>query len=401
MNFMNNKKKFAVAGLLLVAMACNSCKTGDYQSLHGTQTAISMANSQIQKFPEAWMVLESKRANWNYMSGLVSFSMIKLWEETGDEKYYAYAKQYADKFIDENGQIDGYQIETYNIDNINSGKFIFYLYKRTGDERYKKAIIKLMEQVKNQPRTSEGGFWHKQIYPWQMWLDGLYMHAPFYAQYALEFNEPECFDDIVHQFALVHKHTYNPATGLNYHAWDERKQQIWANPETGLSPHFWGRALGWYSMALVDVLDFIPKEHPGRSKILEILKQVAAGIEKHQDKESGLWYQVLDQGNREGNYLEASASSMFIYSLMKASRLGYIDKKYEKVGMKGYKGLQDQLVRRNEDGTISLTSICLVAGLSAKRDGSYQYYVSEPVVEDEPKGVGPFILASIEAGYFD
>jgi unsaturated rhamnogalacturonyl hydrolase len=399
MKIQNRVIKFI--GIIMVSIICQNCNHDNKQSVNGTNTAVLMADSQLQKFPEAWMVLESKRAAWNYMSGLVSFSMIKLWEKTGDEKYFTYAKEYADKFIDENGNIDGYRIETYNVDNLNSGKFIFYLYGRTGDEKYKKAIINLMEQVKDQPRTSEGGFWHKQIYPYQMWLDGLYMYGPFYAQYAKEFNKPELYDDIVHQFSLVHKQTYNPEIGLNYHAWDSRKQQIWANPVTGNSPHFWGRAMGWYSMALVDVLDFIPKDHAGHSTIIGILKQVANGIEKHQDKESGLWYQVLDQGNRQGNYLEASASSMFVYTLLKASRLNYIDKKYAKVALDGYNGLQNQLVRHNDNGTISITSICLVAGLSDKRDGSYEYYVSEPVVEDEPKGVGPFILASIEASYYD
>jgi len=281
---------------------------------------------------------------------------------------------------------------------VNSGKFLFDLYENTKDERYLTAIKQLRDQLKTHPRTSEGGFWHKKRYPHQMWLDGLYMGAPFYAQYAAHFNQPELFDDVVKQFVLVHKYTYNPATGLNYHGWDESKEQKWADPKTGCSPHYWGRAEGWYAMALVDVLDYLPQNHSGRAKIIEILNQVSAGIKKHQDPKTGLWYQVLDQGNREGNYLEATGSSMFTYSLLKAVRKGYISKDYKTVALKAYSGILENLIKNNSDGTISLTKCCSVAGLGGNpyRDGSYEYYIKEPVRDNDPKGVGPFIMASLE-----
>ncbi|MBV5348109.1 glycoside hydrolase family 88 protein, partial [bacterium] len=206
------------------------------------------------------------------------------------------------------------------------------------------------------------------------------------------------FDDVVKQFVLVHKYTYNPKTGLNYHGWDESKEQKWADPKTGCSPHYWGRAEGWYAMALVDVLDYLPQNHSGRAKILEILNQVAAGIKKHQDQKTGLWYQVLDQCNREGNYLEATSSSMFTYSLLKAVRKGYISKDYKTVALKAYSGILENLIKNNSDGTISLTKCCSVAGLGGNpyRDGSYEYYIKEPVRDNDPKGVGPFIMASLE-----
>ena len=249
-----------------------------------------------------------------------------------------------------------------------------------------------------QPRTTEGGFWHKKRYPFQMWLDGLYMGAPFLARYAATFHEPEIFDDVVNQFAIVHKHTYNKEVGLNYHGWDESKEQRWADPETGCSPNFWGRAMGWYAMALVDVLDYFPEDYSGHERLLSILKDVAAGIKKYQDEESGLWYQVLDQGSREGNYPEASASSMFVYTLLKAGRLGYIDQSYIEVAHKGYQGMLKHFIKENPDGTISLTDVCAVAGLGGDpyRDGTYEYYINEPVRDNDPKGVGPFILASLE-----
>lgn len=364
----------------------------------GIEMARRMADSEMIHFPQAWTVDYRPQGAWNYTPGLIAYSMIRLWEVTGNIKYYDYAKSYADKYIDEDGNIREYRMEEYSTDRINSGKFLFDLNKKTGDDRYRKAIYLLREQMKGQPRTSEGGYWHKLVYTHQMWLDGLYMHGPFMVQFAKEFNEPEIYNKIISQFEIVNRHTYDPKTGLNYHGWDESKQQKWADPETGCSPHFWGRAMGWYAMALVDVLDFIPEDHPGRITIIDILSQVAKGIKKHQDKSSGLWYQVLDQGGKEGNYLESSASSMFTYALLKAARMKYISPGYKKVAIKAYAGILNQFIKENDNGTISLTGTCAVAGLGGNpyRNGSYEYYTGEPVRDNDPKGVGPFILAGIE-----
>lgn len=395
-----NGKPAAIISAALLFLTIISCQTASNKKTlpDGLQMAVRMADSEIQLFPEPWAVDFNPRPAWNYTQGLIAYSMIHVWKTNGEEAYYNYAKKYADQLIDSTGMILAYKVENYNIDCLNPGKFLFDLYERTQDERYLKAIEQLRDQLKTHPRTSEGGFWHKKRYPHQMWLDGLYMGAPFYAQYAVHFNQPELFEDIVKQFLLVNQHTYDPKTGLNYHGWDESKEQQWANPETGCSPNFWGRAMGWYAMALVDVLDFIPADHPGRAQILEILNQVAAGIKKYQDAESGVWYQVLDQGNREGNYLEATASSMFVYALLKAVRLDYIDASYREMALKGYDGLLKTFIKENENGTISLTRCCSVAGLGGNpyRDGSFEYYISEPVRDNDPKGVGPFILASLE-----
>lgn len=364
----------------------------------GLSFAVRMADSEIKQFPEPWGVDFNPKPVWSYTQGLIAQAMLQVWETTKNDMYYNYAKTYADKLIDEAGVISGYRMDEYNLDRINSGKFLFDLYNKTGDERYRKAIFTLREQLKTHPRTSEGGFWHKKIYTHQMWLDGLYMAAPFYARFALDFDEPSAFDDVINQFTLVYRHSFDPVSRLNFHGWDESKSQKWANPETGCSPHVWGRAMGWYCMALVDVLDFIPAGHPRRGEIITILNKVVQGLKKHQDKKTGLWYQVMDQGNREGNYLEATASSMFSYALLKASRKGYIPVKYRNTGIKGYKGITGILVKENNDGTISLTKCCAVAGLGGNpyRDGSFEYYIHETVRDNDPKGVGPFIMASME-----
>ena len=366
--------------------------------MDGLKMAVRMADSEMKQFPDPWSVDFKPKPDWNYTQGLIALSMLQLEKVSHQKAYYQYAEKYALHMIDSTGAIMGYKPERFNIDVVNSGKILFILYERTKDKRYLKAIKPLRNQLKNQPRTGEGGFWHKRRYPNQMWLDGLYMGAPFYAQYALMMNEPELFDDVVNQFVVVHKHTYDPKTGLNYHAWDEKKIQKWANPETGCSPNFWGRAEGWYAMALVDVLDFIPKNHAGRPKLIGILNQVAAGIRKYQDPATGLWYQVLDQGNREGNYLEASCSSMFTYALLKAVRKGYIGKAYRETAVKGYNGIVKNLIKDNNDGTISLTKCCAVAGLGGEpyRSGSFEYYIHETIRDNDPKGVGPFIMASLE-----
>ncbi len=391
--------KLLVTKVILILFLLQSCVSSSRKvTVSGNDFAMKMADSEIKQFPDPWTVDFNPRPVWNYTQGLIAFSMIKLWQQNGNEVYFNYAQKYADKFIDSAGYLSAYKVEDYNIDAVNSGKFLFDLYKHTKDERYLKAINLLRDQLKSHPRTSEGGFWHKKRYPHQMWLDGLYMGAPFYAQYAKETNQPEIFDDVVKQFQLVHKYTYNSEMGLNYHGWDESREQSWADSITGCSPNYWGRAMGWYAMALVDVLDFIPENHAGHQSIVDILNQVASGIKKYQDKETGLWYQVLDQGSREGNYLEATASSMFTYSLLKAVRKGYISDDYKQVAKNAYLGIIENLIRYNADGTISLTKCCSVAGLGGDpyRDGSYEYYIKEPIRDNDPKGVGPFILASLE-----
>jgi len=335
---------------------------------------------------------------WHYENGVMHKAIEQVWLKTGDSKYYDYIKRDIDQLVSAEGNIKTYSIQEYNLDQINPGRTFFSLYRATGNDRYKKAAYLLREQLRGQPRTSEGGFWHKKIYPYQMWLDGIYMALPFYAEFGKIFGEPAAFDDVAFQIIVIEKHTRDPKTGLLYHAWNESKQQRWADPETGCSPHVWGRAMGWYAMAIVDVLDHFPQNHPKRNDMLAIFERVTVALAKVQDQSTGLWYQVLDQGNRAGNYLEASGSCMFVYSIAKAVRLGYLAKTYLDMARKGYQGILDNLIRVDDQGLVNLEQICGVAGLGGNpyRDGSYEYYVSEKTVTNDYKGVGSFILASLE-----
>jgi unsaturated rhamnogalacturonyl hydrolase len=335
---------------------------------------------------------------WRYEYGLVLKALEQVWLATGQQKYYDYVKENVDRFVEPGGNIHTYRLDEYNLDQINAGKVLFGLYATTGDERYKKAAYLLREQLKSHPRTREGGFWHKRIYPHQMWLDGIYMAAPFYAEFAKTFAEPEAFDDVAHQVILAESHTRDPKTGLLYHGWDESRRQKWATPQTGCSPNFWGRAMGWYAMGIVDVLDHLPQDHARREEMLMILGSLMSALGRVQDQPTGLWYQVLDQGNREGNYLEASASCMVVYAMAKGVRMGYLDKRYLDLARTGYRGLLEHFIEVNDQGLVDLKHICSVAGLGGTpyRDGSFDYYISEPVVTNDYKGVGPFILASVE-----
>ncbi|PKD16427.1 glycosyl hydrolase family 88 [Salegentibacter salinarum] len=392
--------------LLLLTGILFSCKSGEenkdsaqVETEDSTETkeySTWMADSEIKRNPEGWTLDFNEKPKWEYTHGLIMTSMEILYKETGDEKYLDYIKNFADFMVKEDGSIKTYKQSDYNIDRVQGGRFLIGLYKETNEEKYKEAVEMLRDQMREHPRTEEGGFWHKKIYPSQMWLDGLYMGSPFLARYAKNFDEPELFDDVANQISLVNKYHYSEDSGLFHHAWDESKEQRWADPETGLSSNYWGRSIGWFSMALVDVLDFLPEDHPERENIMEVAQKLADGILKYQD-ETGAWYQVVDQGEREGNYLEASATSMFSYFLLKGAENGYLTEAHKQAGIKAYEGILEEFIRENEDGTISLTKVNGVAGLGGDpyRDGSYEYYINEIIRDDDPKGVGPFILASI------
>lgn len=360
-------------------------------------TAIRFADSEMTRFPQAWQSDHGKRLYFGYSQGVECCAMLKLWKKTGDRKYYDYVEQWADTIINNDGNIHLYKVETYNIDYINPGKVLFDVYAQSGNEKYKKAMDLLIRQMKNHPRTLEGAYWHKLIYQHQVWLDGLYMGAPFLAQYGATFNQPEWIDDAVKQFKICAEHTYDAKTGLYYHAWDESRSQKWADKETGHSPNFWGRSMGWWFMALVDVLDFVPAAHPDREELIGYIRGLAETLPKYQDK-GGLWYQVLDKQGKEGNYLEASVSSMFMYAIAKGVNNGYLDKKHKKTAEKAYDGIMKQLMITEPDNTLTLTKCCAVAGLGGNpyRDGSYAYYINERIRNNDAKATGPFIMGCIE-----
>src|SRR5215213_11003325 len=337
-------------------------------------------------------------SKWTYDHGLVLKGIERVYTATNDKQYLDFIQRSLDHFVADDGSIRTYKLDEYNIDNILPGRNLLFLYKTTGREKYRKAAALLREQLKTHPRTSQGGFWHKKIYPSQMWLDGLYMGEPFYAEYAATFGEAEAFEDIAKQFILMETHARDTKTGLLYHGWDESRKQRWADPATGRSPNFWGRAMGWYAMALVDTIPHFPADHPKRAELIAILGRLAAAVEKYQEPKSGLWYQVLDKGGEKGNYLEASASAMFVYSLGKAVRLGYLPESYLKVAQKGWAGMQKQFVEDAPGGGINFKGTVSVAGLGGNpyRDGTYAYYLSEPVVTNDAKGAGAFLMAAAE-----
>ena len=353
--------------------------------------AVRMADSMLQRYsPEQWV--------WHYEHALLIKAIAAVGVASGEERFQKAEQAWVDHFITANGQIRTYCLEDFTLDQINPGKLLFPLYQRTGDSRYLTALQQLRSQLERQPRTPSGGFWHKLIYPNQMWLDGLYMAAPFYAEYALTFHEPAIIDDIVHQFVLIEQHTRDPQTGLLYHGWDESKSQQWADPQTGCSPHFWGRAIGWYVMALVDTLDFLPADSPHNETLVKLLDRLAPALIRYQDPSTGLWYQVVNLPERAGNYRESSASAMLAYGLAKAVRKGYLPPEFGSSAQRAYRGLLENMIRMDADGSLTLDGTCSVAGLggSPYRDGSYEYYVSEPVAVNDFKGVGPFILAALE-----
>lgn len=362
-----------------------------------TSYARWFADSEMARFPEAYRLDHGNRLFFGYAQGVGCCAMLKMWKKTGERRYFDYVEQWADSLINDKGEILLYHVETYNIDYINSGKVLFDLYRETGKEKYKIAMDALINQMKNHPRTLEGGYWHKLVYQHQIWLDGLYMASPFLAQYGAEFNQPQWIDEAVKQFRLCHKHTYDEKTGLYHHAWDESKSQRWANPETGHSPNFWGRSIGWWYMALVDALDFIPEGHPGRAELIGYIKGLAETLPKYQDKD-GLWYQVLDQPTRKGNFPEASVTTQFMYAYAKAVNKGYIDAKYRAVAEKALKGLKDKLLVEKQDGTLSLTRCCQVGGLGGNpyRDGSFEYYIGEKMRDNDAKATGPLIMGCLE-----
>ena len=361
--------------------------------------SVRMVRSEIQRAPEA-TYLDNQGGNykWTYTVGLELRSFLAVSRAYEIPEFDAYVRAWYDGVIDEDGRIGGkYQLENYNLDLICPARTLLSLYQATPDKRYSEAIETAREQLRGQPRTEAGAFWHKQVYPYQVWLDGLYMAEPFYAVYANIIHEDEDFDDIATQFKVAAEKTYDPATGLYRHAWDESRQMFWADPVTGQSAHCWGRALGWYTMALVEVLPFFPENHPGKAELQGILEGILATLPKYSDPETGMWYQVLDSPGREGNYLEATCSAMFTYAYLRAAREGYAVP--DSINPKAlYEALVRKFIREDEDGTLNLTDCCAVAGLGGKenRSGTFDYYVNEKIIENDPKGVGPFIWASLE-----
>lgn len=378
--------------ILVGLLSCN--RPNEYLLL-----AEQIAQSERIHHPEMWTCDGASKPKWEYTPTLMGRAFVELYSATGDTVYLGHAQGLADDFIEPDGTIRTYKKSLYNMDRIQGGNFLILLHTINPQPQYVTAIETLRDQLREQPRTTEGGFWHKQVYAHQMWLDGLFTGTTFYARYAAWKPEPEAWRDIARQFLIIDAHT-RKANGLNYHGWDESCEMAWCNPETGCSAETWGRAEGWYVMALCDVLELMPADQPERPQLEAILRRVMEALLAVQEKETHLWYQVPDKGNEEGNYIESTCSAMYAYAMVKGARIGVLPKNYREEAKRVIKGLKTHKLRTNEDGTLSLTDCCAVAGLGGNpfRDGTYEYYIHERIRDDDPKGVAPLILACIELG---
>ena len=373
--------------------------------------------SEMKRVPQSYMLDFAKSPRWSYVMGIELEAMLDTYLKYGGDDIRKYCQLYTDTMINDKGEIRSYKLEDYNLDQIRTGHFVARMYEKYPEAKNLQAMQTLMKQLDKQPRTKEGVYWHKAIYAYQVWLDGIFMGLPYRCLTARNLlsakKAKKIYDDAVDQISKTYERTLDPKTGLNRHAWDETHEMFWADKETGLSQHCWGRAQGWYTMALIELLDAMPEDYERRGEVIELLRKDLDAVIKWQDKETGLWYQVMDQPGRKGNYLESTCSSMFAYVLMKATNKGYLGDKYFLAGKKAYQGILKNFIRVNADKTISLTNCCAVAGLgpgmsehvkkaapnvkeNKRRDGSYDYYLSEPVRDNDAKGVGPFIWASLE-----
>ena len=387
--------------LIIALIALSACtRINDYQ----------MVLSEIQRNPEATYLdgMEGKM-KWNYTTGLELYAFLDTYAfmapylvSKQDSTILDYVDSWYDEVIDSEGHIGAnYKKSNYNLDHICPARTLFLLQAYRPKEKYALAIEEIASQLKTQPRTKAGAFWHKKAYPYQVWLDGLYMAEPFYAMWASTQPEPQrdsLFSDIALQFKVAAEKTYDPSTGLYRHAWDESREMFWCDKETGQSAHSWGRAMGWYAMALVDVLDYFPENHPERAELLDILRHILETLPKYADPDTGMWYQVLDSPGREGNYTEATCSAMFSYVYLKSVRKRYFSDK--EFALKTYENLCKTFIRVEKGGMLTLTRCCAVAGLGGKdnRSGDYDYYINEKITDNDPKGIGPFIWAARQYG---
>jgi unsaturated rhamnogalacturonyl hydrolase len=344
-------------------------------------------------------IRQGKKPAWNYIDGCMMTSLYTMYQQTGNKKYLDFIDIFVDYYVFDDGTIRGYDLETYNLDNLNEGRILFDLYKQTGKEKYNKAIELLYKQIVGQPRIAIGNFWHKKIYPNQVWLDGIYMAQVFYTRYVGERGNGD-YSDIVRQFTNVYENMYDKQKKLYYHGWDYSKQAFWADDTTGHSKSFWLRSIGWYTVGLVDAISYMNESATEeRAKLCQIFKQTIEGIEGYIHPQKHMFYQVVDQMGREGNYLETSGSAMIAYAMMKGARLGIVDKRFASVGQQVFNGICDEYLTVT-DGKLNLGGICLVAGLgpesNRRRDGTFEYYISEPIVENDAKGTGPFVMAYTE-----
>lgn len=357
--------------------------------------SVRMANTVINR-SDSLVYYVDRHPKWAYDVAFLGMAIDRL--GTIDPRYSRYMEDWVDYFVRPDGSVVDYRKEEYNLDRIFPGRNVLTVYGRKGDDRYRIALDGFIDQLRDHPRTNSGGYWHKKIYPWQMWLDGIFMGSTYMVQYAARFDAPEWYDVAVNQARMAYEKTLDQESGLPMHAWDESREQKWCDPETGRSLYPWSRATGWYLMALTDILEYLPEEHPGRGDLIKILQSISGALLKVQDPETGLWFQVLNQGGREGNYIEGSGSAMFAYVFARAAKAGYLDKSYLETAGKAFDNIVKELVTIDEADNLTMHNIVGGCGLGGNpyRDGSYEYYINEKRIDNDTKGVAPFIMAAIE-----
>ncbi len=401
---MSRNKYLLICLLSIILVGCggNSKSKKNSSSINETEENISqkwsvrMADAVMSRNDSLGYYNGRTKRGWSYDVAYLGMAINMLGNV--DAKYSNYMLADINKLVLDDGSVPRYAMDHYNIDFICPAKNVLLAWEQTNNPKYKLASEQFIEQLRKHPKTKSGAYWHKKIYPWQLWLDGVYMGMPFLAEYAKINNCPEWFDVATHEIILTYEKTKDPKTGLMYHAWDESKEQRWCNPETGLSKHFWSRAMGWYVMAINDVLDHLPKTHKDYQQLINIQREVCTAILNVRDPKTGCWWQVLDQGEREGNYLEGSGTAMFIYAFAKGAEKGYLDSKYKEIASKAFDDMVKQFIIIDTDGLPSMVNICGSCGLGGSknyRDGTYNYYINERIVKNDSKGVAPFIQAAV------
>ena len=387
--------RLIVLFLLIGATACKFQAQTNIGTRSDAKWSVRMANSVIAR-SDSLIYYVDRKPKWAYDVAFLGMAIDRL--GTVDPKYSRYMEDWVNWFVKPDGSVTDYRLKEYNLDRIFPGRNVLTVYKRNPDPKYKIALDNFIEQLNTHPKTNSGGYWHKNIYPWQMWLDGIFMASTYMANYAGEFNSPKWFDVATSQTKMIYEKTLDPKSGLLLHAWDESRSQKWCDPATGKSHYPWSRAMGWYTLAIIDILEYLPANHPDRDALISILRKTCDALLKVRDKESGIWYQVLNQGAREGNYLEGSGSAMYAYVFAKGARLGYLDKKYRDIANSAFDGIIKTLVTVDDKGMVTMHDICGGCGLGGNpyRDGSYEYYVNEKRFDNDTKGVAPFIMAAIE-----
>ena len=387
--------KKSVFLFLLAASTCNFQSQVQKNKDYEAKWSIRMANTILTR-SDSLIYYVDRNPKWAYDVAFLGMAIDRL--GTTNIKYSKYLEDWVNHFVKPDGSVADYRLKEYNLDRIFPGRDIITVYKRHPDAKYKIALDNFIEQLKTHPKTYSGGYWHKNIYPSQMWLDGIFMASTYMAQYAKEFNTPEWFDIACIQTKMIYEKTLDLQSGLLMHAWDESHSQKWCDPVTGKSHYPWSRAMGWYVLAIEDILEYLPENHPDRADLVNILQKTCDALLKVRDPKTGLWFQVLNKGGKEGNYLEGSGSAMYIYAFARGANKGYLDKRYHAIANSAFDSIIKELITVDDKGSITMHNICGSCGLGGNpyRDGSYEYYVNEKRIDNDTKGVAPFIMAALE-----